>query len=169
MSPFWKKTLWMGSSFGIIIAIQQAMGPGPIEGWWVAVSGITGGVLFGLMMAAFMRSQEKRVVIIREEFAAEGLVLDAAANIGGTGGWLFLTKQRLVFVAHKYNFGKKRVELALPTIAALRGNTGMVKGIEVGTTDTERHTFTLGDQSKWIEAIRAAVADAGGSARTLSS
>lgn len=166
MSTFLENTLRTGVPFGIAMGIYNGMQHGATEG---VASGLATGALFGVIMAAFMRSQQKRVVILREEFAAEGLVRDAAANIGGTGGWLFLTKQRLVFVAHKYNFGKKRVELALPTIAALREKTGMVKGIEVGTTDTERHTFTMGDTATWIEAIRTAVDDAGGSVRTLSS
>jgi hypothetical protein len=171
MNTFLKNTLKTGVPFGIFIGIYQGIQPGPPGPWWGPVSGAVGGALFGVTMAAFLRSQAKRATVLREEFAAEGLVLDAGANLGGAGGWLFLTKQRLVFIAHKYNVGtkSKRVEIALPTIAALRELTGLRRGVEVGTTNAERYTFVVEHREKWIEALSTAVTNAGGCVRTLAS
>jgi hypothetical protein len=169
MSTFWKNAARTGIPFGIFMGFYQGLASHPPSAAVGVIAGTASGVLFGGAMAAFMQSQTKKAALLREEFTAEGLLFDAAANLGAKGGWLFLTKRRLVFVPHKLNIGAKRVELELPAIAAMRELTGMRRGVEIGTTDTQRYTFVVTDRAKWIESVGTAVADAGGNVKTLSS
>jgi hypothetical protein len=169
MSPFVKNTLRMGIPFGAFMGLFNAMQHDPADVRGGVVSGLVTGALFGVTMAAFLRSQQKRAATLRKDLEGEGLTLDAPANLGAAGGWLFLTSKCLVWVPHRFNIGAKRREIALPTITVLREVTGYRRGMEVGISETERYLFVVGAGAKWIEAVGTAVAAAGGNARTLAS
>jgi len=171
---FAKMALRTGVPFGIFMGFYQGMASHPPSVAVGAIAGTASGVVFGTTMALFVRSQYKKAALLRGQFTAEGLLFDAAANLGAKGGWLFLTKQRLVFVPHKLNFGAKRVELAVKNIAALRENSGArARGVDVGYAPegggTQQHSFVVEKRDEWMKAITAAVTDAGGHVKTATS
>jgi len=171
---FSKMALKTGVPFGIFMGVYQGFASRPPSVAVGLIAGTASGVLFGATMGLFMRSQHKKAGVLREEPSAEGLLFDAAANLGAKGGWLFLTKQRLVFVPHKLNVGAKRIELAVKNIAALRENSGLrARGIDVGSVSeggsTQQHSFVVEKRDEWMKAITGAVTDAGGHVKTATS
>lgn len=75
------------------------------------------------------------------------------------GGWLILTDQRLVFIAHAINVGSKFDEIPLSQIA-VSGNTLNIfcptpNMIQVTTLDGENHQFVVSgkQKDKWTQII----------------
>ncbi|HUS32773.1 MAG TPA: hypothetical protein VMZ53_29935, partial [Kofleriaceae bacterium] len=90
--------------FGVALGVVN----GVRQGWKSGVgSGVLCGLLFGALITWFISRQARRFETLRPKYEPEGIVLDAPANLGGAGGWLILTKQRLVFEPHKLNVGAK--------------------------------------------------------------
>ena len=112
-------------------------------------SGLGMGVAFGLAVAGFLHWQHKKAGLAREQFGAEGLELDAPCNMGPAGGWLFLTKQRLVWIPHALNVGAKRVEIARADITSTKAKG---RKLEILTTAAPQ-TFLLRATDEWAAAI----------------
>lgn len=110
-----------------------------------AMSGLAMGVAFGLAMAAFLQWQSKKFIAMRSEFSDEGLLHDGPATLRATGGWLFLTKQRLVFVPHKINTSTVRIELPIAGITAVSGNK---RNLELATAKGS-HVFKVDPRDDW--------------------
>lgn len=100
----------------------------------------------------------------------ERLLMSGGANkwstVGSKGGHLFLTDQRVVFRAHKFNFNSRVYEYELSDIQT-RGNTVNIKtssnlisfNIEFYTKSGEKLSFvvTRRQKNEWIEQITKAI------------
>ena len=81
-------------------------------------------------------------------------MLDGGANLGGAGGYLFLTKQRIVFEPHGANSkSAKRVEIPLGDIKEVRPAGGkLVRRFEV-VTARGTHSFLVENRDAWLTAF----------------
>lgn len=100
----------------------------------------------------------------------EQLILEGSANkwqaIGSKGGKLYLTNQRLVFIAHALNFGSKFNEIPLSNIATA-GNTfkfhvssnavSFNLTIETKNGGNEKFVITRSQKDLWIQKIGEAI------------
>ena len=100
----------------------------------------------------------------------EHLLLDGPANkyqkVGNKGGKLYLTNQRLVFIAHAFNLGSKFDEYQLSEIAT-KGNTFRFKTstnlisfniyIELKSGEEIGFVVTRNQKDLWIENIGQAI------------
>jgi hypothetical protein len=147
MKTFIRNALMTGVPFGLLMGLAYAE-----RGTGALAMGIANGVAFGCAMAGFMAWQRKRAAKLRAAYDAEGLVHDGPANFGAAGGWLFLTKQRLVFEPHKLNLGLgKRTELAVADIAGVRAGDGaLANKIAIVTTRNQTVQFVVRDRDEWL-------------------
>jgi len=124
------------------------------NGWQSGLgSGVVCGFLFGFFIAMFLRRQARRFEQLRPQYEPEGILLDGPANLGGAGGWIFLTKQRLVFEPHKLNVGAKRVDVKLGDISEVRPAPGkLVRRFEVVAKGTT-HSFLVENREQWLAAF----------------
>jgi hypothetical protein len=84
-------------------------------------------------------------------------------NIETVGGKLYLTNQRLIFEAHKFNVQRGMTEVELSNIQELRPcwtkQWGLFpafpNSLAVCTTDGEEYRFVLFGRSAWAVAIEA--------------
>jgi len=105
-----------------------------------------------------MKTQLRRGEQVIKEGAA-----NLQRNIETVGGKLYLTNQRLVFEAHKFNVQRGATELELSTIQLLRPcwtrQWGLFpifpNSLAVYTKDGEERRFVLVDRSAWARAIEA--------------
>ena len=126
MKPFAKTTLITGSAFGIPMGILAGVVLGLVRGpsngviWGLLISGASG-LVFGLSMARFMAVQRRRFAQARPDFTGEPLLHDGPANHfldgEGVGGWLFLTRERLLFRSHRFNLQRHELSIPLEQIA----------------------------------------------------
>lgn len=148
-----KSSLLAGALFGLAMGTYNGLRSGAGAG---IASGILMGIVFGLAIAGFMFWNHSKAGAWRKEFEPEGLVRDAPANLGGAGGWLFLTKQRVVWIPHALNVGAKRLELSLGTITGAKPNG---RKLDVHTTAGQK-TFLVRESDEWAAAISPALPDA---------
>jgi hypothetical protein len=127
----------------LFFAVQRGLVPG-------LMLGVSTGIAFGLAMAFFAVTQAKKFDAIRPEFEPEGLVLDGAANHKASGGWLFLTEHRLVFVPHRLNVGAKRIELARADIRAVKPTSKRRLELETSRGDM---AFVVSADDPWAAKI----------------
>jgi hypothetical protein len=67
------------------------------------------------------------------------------------GGWLVLTKQRLVFEPHKLNVGGKTLDIAADDIAGARPGDGVLPNkIAVVTRSGQTLSFVVRDRAAWL-------------------
>lgn len=137
--------------FGLAMGLVNGMRSGLSSGLG---SGIVTGLLFGAAITAFVRYQSNKFAKLRPKYEPEGLVIDGGANLGGIGGWLFLTKQRLVFEPHGANAkNAKRVEIPLGDIRGVSPGSGkLVRRFEVATANGS-HSFLVENRDKWLESF----------------
>ncbi|HTL32037.1 MAG TPA: hypothetical protein VL326_02865 [Kofleriaceae bacterium] len=139
-----------GIPFGLAMGVVNGLR----QGWKSGLgSGIAAGILFGFLLAFFLKRQAQRFEQLRPKYEPEGIVLDAPANLGGVGGWLFLTKQRLVFEPHKLNLGGKRTDVKLGDIQEVRPGAGkLVRRFEV-VVPGATHSFLVENRDQWLAAF----------------
>ncbi|HEY6033155.1 MAG TPA: hypothetical protein VIV58_02820 [Kofleriaceae bacterium] len=139
-----------GAAMGLFFAAQHGASRG-------LITGAAAGVAFGCAMAAVMKWQHARAATVIAPYEAEGILHHGPANhMAGTaiGGWLVMTKQRLVFEPHKLNHGGKRLELATADIAGARRGDGVLPNkIAVATRDGHTHQFVVRDRDKWFAVL----------------
>ena len=136
-----------GVPFGLCMGLfYSSRGSGAIA------MGVAMGIAFGCAMAGFMAWQRKRSAVLRAQYEAEGLVHDGPANYGAAGGWLVLTKQRLVFEPHKLNLGMgKRAEIAVADIGGARpGDGALPNKIAVVTRSNQTLQFVVRNRAEWL-------------------
>lgn len=118
------------------------------------VGGSVMGLAFGCAMAGFVALQYKRSAKLREPYEAEGIEHDGPATYRSStavGGWLILTKQRLVFVPHKLNVGDAKLEIPRDEIVAARPVSALLpNAIEIGTRSQQIHRFVVGQRATWL-------------------
>lgn len=147
MKRFFLNALKTGVPFGLCMGLfYSSRGSGAIA------MGIANGVLFGCAMAGILAWQQKRSAKLRAHYEAEGLVHDGPANYGAAGGWLVLTKQRLVFEPHKLNLGLgKRAEIAVADIGGARRGDGVLPNkIAVVTHANQTFQFVVRNRDEWL-------------------
>ena len=95
----------------LLLAVCYGVPMGIIFGLWQKsvlvgiISGAMCGILYGVIMFLFVKSQEKKFDKMREQIASERkIICDGGATLHGNGGWLFLTEEGLEFYPHKINF-----------------------------------------------------------------
>ena len=165
MKPFLRTALVTGTAFGVFMglfwAVVGAVGPeswlgGPLR---VALA-VVSGVPFGLAMAGFAAIQRRRFARVRPELAGEDLLHDGPANHWlhgeGVGGWLFLTKERLLFRSHRFNV--QRHELSVPLaditrVRAVRTAKLFPNGLRVNLGSGHVERFVVRENRRWCEEI----------------
>lgn len=151
-----KNTLSTGLPFGVAMGLFFALQRGPVPG---LVLGAGAGLLFGATLAAFIELQHRRMKLA--ELDGEPVVHQGPANhwLGAEarGGWLVLTKTRLVFRSHGKNIQNQGVEVPLADIAACepRRTLGLVpNGMSVRRRDGRVEKFVLAARGEWLELLR---------------
>jgi hypothetical protein len=148
-TKFFLTALQTGVPFGLVMGVfYSGRGGGAIA------MGIVNGVAFGLAMAGFLAWQAKRASRVKQPYEAEGIVHDGPANHASTtsvGGWLILTKQRLIFEPHKVNVGGKRIEISRQDIVAAMPGQGLLPNkLEIVTSNHEKHSFVVAQRAVWL-------------------
>ena len=148
------KTLKMMALTGVPFGLMLGLVNGIRNGWQSGLgSGVVCGLLFGFLIAFFLKRQAQRFEQLRPQYEPEGIVLDSPANLGGVGGWLFLTKQRCVFEPHKLNVGAKRVDMKLGDITEVRPAQGkLVRRFEI-VAKGAAHSFLVENREQWLAAF----------------
>lgn len=141
-----KTAVTSGALFGLAMGVMNGVRSGAGAG---IASGLAMGVVFGLAIAGFLHWQSKKAGKLRVEFEREGVVRDAPANIGAAGGWLFLTKERVVWIPHALNVGAKRVEIPLAEITAAKPSG---RKLEI-VTSARSWTILVRASDDWATAI----------------
>ena len=153
MSSFFK-TFWQtGLPFGILMGLFYAFQYGWKEGAFLS---LFSGVLFGLLMASFVKFQSRKFTKNRPLSADEKLVREGSANHQGNGGWIYLTDSRLFFVSHKINI--KNEELSIPLSEIVSVEKGRSLGVFpnqliLNLKNGRAEKFVVQDARSWIAQI----------------
>lgn len=147
-SSFLRTFLMTSIPFGLAMGLFYSTSAGLGRG---LISGAAAGFAFGLAMAGFSQFQARRFKPFVRSLGSEGIVLDGPANLGSAGGWLVLTKQRLVFQPHKLNVGGQRMEIATDDIAGARRGDGLAPNkIAVVTRGNQTVQFVVRNRDAWL-------------------
>lgn len=110
--------------------------------------GISFGLLFFGMIAAFSSSLEKKTVTkFREEVSQKGeIYFEGAANLKGNGGWLFVTQNGIEHRVHNMNFNTQPTILSHSDVVSIKkqGNKLAVK------TAQNEYAFVVNDVDRWM-------------------
>ena len=165
MKPFAKTALITGAAFGIpvgalggiVVGIARGFSSGVVFGLLTAPAL---GLAFGLPMAGFMALQRRRFSQARPQFTEEQLLHDGPANHflngEGVGGWLFLTRERLLFRSHPYNFQPHELSIPLEAIAEVHPvRTAKVfpNGLRMVTHSGREERFVVEARRTWCDEI----------------
>jgi hypothetical protein len=121
------------------------------------ISGAMCGILYGVIMFLFVKSQEKKFDKMREQIASERkIICDGGATLHGNGGWLFLTEYGLEFYPHKVNFSRQEMRISLKSInaASVLGKSILISVKEY----TNAITIIVTHSKEWQKQITDAVA-----------
>jgi hypothetical protein len=121
------------------------------------ISGAMCGILYGVIMFLFVKSQEKKFDKMREQIASERkIICDGGATLHGNGGWLFLTEFGLEFYPHKVNFSRQEMRISLKSInaASVLGKSILISVKE----STNAITIIVTHNKEWQKQITDAVA-----------
>ena len=124
------------------------------------VTGAASGLAFGLAMAGFMAIQRRRFSRTRPEFRGEELLHDGPANHfvngEGVGGWLFLTRDRLLFRSHQVNIQPHELSVPLADIAEIQPvRTARIfpNGLRLVTRSGREERFVVEAHRRWSDEI----------------
>jgi hypothetical protein len=121
------------------------------------ISGAMCGILYGVIMFLFVKSQEQKFDKMREQIASERkIICDGGATLHGNGGWLFLTEYGLEFYPHKVNFSRQEMRISLKSInaASVLGKSILISVKEY----TNAITIIVTHNKEWQKQITDAVA-----------
>jgi hypothetical protein len=156
--------LFFGAAMGVWVTVAHLASGGGL-GEALAFGGALGagaGLFFGVGMAAFSAWLRRRSESSRPRFEAQGLVYDGPANhtfgVVANGGWLWLTRDRLVFEPHAVNVD--RDTWAVPRGRVLEAEPvrtfGLVpNGLRVRLEGGETRTFVVEGRERWLEVLSA--------------
>jgi hypothetical protein len=165
MKRFLKTALIAGAGFGIpigllagvVIGIARDRSDGVLTGSLVAGAS---GIAFGIAMAGFMTIQRRRFAQTRAEFTGEELLHDGPANHllngEGVGGWLFLTRERLLFRSHSVNIQCHEFSVLLAEIAEVqpvRTARLIPNGLRLVTRAGKDERFVVEAHRRWCDEI----------------
>lgn len=147
----------------LLLAVCYGVPMGIIFGLWQKsvlvgiISGAMCGILYGVIMFLFVKSQEKKFDKMREQIASERkIICDGGATLHGNGGWLFLTEYGLEFYPHKVNFSRQEMRISLKSInaASVLGKSILISVKE----STNAITIIVTHNKEWQKQITDAVA-----------
>ena len=147
----------------LLLAVCYGVPMGIIFGLWQKsilvgiISGAMCGILYGVIMFLFVKSQEKKFDKMREQIASERkIICDGGATLHGNGGWLFLTEFGLEFYPHKVNFSRQEMRISLKSInaASVLGKSILISVKE----STNAITIIVTHNKEWQKQITDAVA-----------
>ena len=154
----------MGLCVGIGVAVFFAVRSGI---WYEGLApGFLAGAMFAAVMSWFAKRQASQLTLQRPDFSNEKVILEGAANhftgTAGTGGYLFLTNSRLLFLSHREKVQNHELSIPLDEIESVdAGKTlGMVSNglvLKRNAEITER--FVVHEHERWRDAILAAKAN----------
>lgn len=151
-----KNTLSTGIPFAIGMGLFFALQRGLLAG---LILGSISGLLFGLALSAFIEVQRRRMKL--DQLDGEPVVHQGPANhwLGAEarGGWLVLTKSRLVFRSHGKNIQNQGAEIQLADVVACepRNTLGLVpNGMSVRHRDDKIEKFVLTGRGEWLAALK---------------
>ena len=147
----------------LLLAVCYGVPMGIIFGLWQKsvlvgiISGAMCGILYGVIMFLFVKSQEKKFDKMREQIASERkIICDGGATLHGNGGWLLLTEYGLEFYPHKVNFSRQEMRIPLKSInaASVLGKSILISVKE----STNAITIIVTHNKEWQKQITDAVA-----------
>ena len=147
----------------LLLAVCYGVPMGIIFGLWQKsvlvgiISGAMCGILYGVIMFLFVKSQEKKFDKMREQIASERkIICDGGATLHGNGCWLFLTEYGLEFYPHKVNFSRQEMRISLKSInaASVLGKSILISVKE----STNAITIIVTHNKEWQKQITDAVA-----------
>ena len=156
MSQFLKTAATTGLAFGLAMGIAFTIS---FRSPWAILAGLPSGLMFGLLLAAFMQWQRTRFTQENPCVDGERLLRQGPANHfrgwESVGGWLYLTDKRLLFKSHKFNV--QNHELSLPLAEIVSAQPAMTawivpNGLKVDTgCGFER--FVVSSRGDWADDI----------------
>lgn len=124
---------------------------------------LAAGALFAIGTWCFARVTARTFEAARPEFAAETLLHDGPANHRRgwevAGGWLYLTKSRLVFRPHKFNVNTQEWWVPLTEIARVRPARTLLlfrTGLRVLTRSGTEQRLVVHRPDRWCRWIEGA-------------
>jgi GRAM domain len=169
VKSFVKTALFAGVAFGVPMGIFFGVRVGIVQGFSAGisfglVSGAASGLAFGLALAIFMAIQRRRFSRARPEFSGEQLLHDGPANhfLNGeaVGGWLFLTRERVLFRSHQFNIQPHELSVPLAEIAEVqpvRAAWIFPNGLRLVTRSGREERFVVEAHRKWRDEILSAL------------
>ena len=155
--------LLAGIMFGLFytLFLSLLLGSGYMIGFFQdsAILGGSFAILFGLFMEIVKIGQAKKFKNIKLEIAQTNtIIFDSAANYlkgaknpkSGIAGWLFLTKENLIFKTYKLDM--KSHEMIIPINEIQRIDKFKVYGLSL-TTNAIILNFGVDNRNKWFDLI----------------
>jgi len=165
VKSFVKTALINGTAFGVPmgtlagVVMASARGPSFGASFGLAMA-VASGAAFGLAMTGFMAIQRRRCSRARVELIGEQLLHDGPANHflngEGVGGWLFLTKERLLFRSHQFNVQRHELSVPLKEIAEVQPvRTARIfpNGLRLVTRSGKEERFVVREHGRWRDEI----------------
>lgn len=164
---FFRSALRTGIPFGILMSVYYMVtSDDPLVR--VIASGALAGVVFGALMAAFLELQHRGGARYDPTGPGEELIRWQAARREqedhSASGHLYLTGERLVFVAHEFSRPSDGLSMPLQEISSVRAGRSMgvlpnaVEVVRGGVCDR----FVVGDRRGWIRQLRQRMSRDGG-------
>lgn len=159
MIQFIKKAVSAGIPFGLGAGLLIGLVHGAEVG--LAAGGVAA-LLSGPVVAwAFGNYSEENFGVSDDKYEGEPVVRQGSANhrLKGEhrGGWLILTRQRLVFEPHSLNVQDDSVEIPveeIDSVAKARSMGIIPNRFLVRHTDSSGELFTVSGRNAWIECLQ---------------
>jgi hypothetical protein len=157
---FAKVAVLAGVPFGFFMGVWSHPGP-PLGLPGFLIIALPSGVMFGVMLAAFIESQRSRFTHEDPCLEEERVLKQGPANHlcgwEARGGWLYLTDRRLLFRSHGYNIQNQ--ELSIPIEAVVDAQPCATfclipNGLRVLTQHSVQR-FVVSRRRSWAAAITA--------------
>lgn len=157
-----KKILFAGIPFGIIMGTFYGIISNSI--YLGIISGAFLGAFFGFFIWIFVFIQSrkfKKSSLISS--AGKEIIMDGEANHfkgkESVGGWLYLYKDKIIFISHKFNIQNHQTIIALNQIIEVRTSLtlGFIpNGLQI-MTDSCVEKFVVNKRKEWVKKINAAI------------
>ena len=154
MKHFFLTFIRSGTLFGLFMFLYFLAVYGPA--WAAVVGAATASILFGLTMAAVSGYHARNFRLHPPDLGIELLLKDGPANHffkgSSVGGWIYLTKSRLIFKSHWMNVHKHRFEVPLREISEAEVSTSFLSlknKLHLHYRNGRIETFVVDDASEW--------------------
>ncbi|MBU1380885.1 hypothetical protein KKD49_08640 [Myxococcota bacterium] len=125
-----------------------------------AIAGVVAGIMFGLILAAFVKRQETKLQSEDKLFEGEKVLLEGPTNhflkLESRGGWLTLTSSKLAFRSHGKNIQNTPVDLKISDIekAVVSATLFIIpNGLKVILKTGNSERFIVTNRKLWVEKI----------------